>query len=102
MANTYLTRTAGSTGNRRTWTFSAWVKLGSGSGAREIFLADRVTPLCSIGFNSSDQLQIYFDGAGDGHLRTTQLFRDKSAWYHLHIKLNTIMHNILLRNSSFQ
>ena len=28
MANTYLSRTPSSTGNRKTWTFSTWIKRG--------------------------------------------------------------------------
>ena len=35
MANTKLNRTAGSTGNRRTWTFSAWVKRSAVKGTAD-------------------------------------------------------------------
>ena len=32
MANTYITRTPGSNGNQKTWTFSAWIKNNGKSG----------------------------------------------------------------------
>ena len=35
MANTYLTRTPGSSGNRKTYTFSLWFKRARYSGRRE-------------------------------------------------------------------
>jgi hypothetical protein len=84
----YLSRTPAGAGNRRTWTWSGWVKRGNlGLVATPLFSAGSSTSDdTAIMFNSSDQ--IYFNyyrtgGSDTGARRTTQLFRDPGAWYHI-------------------
>ena len=60
MANTYLTRTPGSSGNRKTWTFSAWIKRSKISTAQRIFSQGNHSsgdPMTFLAFKSDDTLQ---------------------------------------------
>ena len=91
-ATGYLSRTP-STSNRKTWTWSGWVKRGvlsynysrffaasDGSGNNEAVLS----------FGASDTLSVYsYIGAYQLQLQTTQVFRDPSAWYHIVVALDT-------------
>ncbi len=90
-ASAYLNRTPASDGNRRTWTWSCWVKRGS--------LATSGIALFGTQNDSanSDYDVLYFDGnkcrlllnGGTGQLNTTQVFRDSSAWYHIVLAIDT-------------
>ena len=95
MANTYLTRTPSSAGNRRTFTISTWVKRSSiESGSKTIF---------GIGNSSSstsdaDWFSLAFNGSTN-RIRSVQyntvifdsnrVFRDVSAWYHIVLAVDT-------------
>jgi len=97
MATTDLTRTPSSGGNRKTWTWSAWVKRAVKSDANN-------SRLLSAGGSNSDYTS-WFMYAADGTdgalqlqnrissstttLKTTRKFRDTSAWYHLVIACDT-------------
>ena len=89
MATTYLQRTE-SAGNRRTFTWSAWVKIGRVDITK--FLA-----ACSYSssdesyfmINSSFQLGWESSTANDGTVRTNRLFRDTNAWYHIVLAVDT-------------
>ena len=84
-SNEYLTRTPRSSGNRRTWTYSAWVKLGVDG--------VRFTPIEAYSNGTNfDMFNIHTDGrilfytvtsAVDYGGLTTQRLRDPSAWYHI-------------------
>lgn len=88
----YLNRTPGSAGNRKTWTWSLWLKR-AGLGATNMIwscggsnsAAD--TDYLETAFNSSDQLIIAT--LNGQRLISTQRFRDTSAWYHFVFKLDT-------------
>jgi hypothetical protein len=90
-ASAYLNRTF-STGNRRTWTWSAWIKRGAlGS---EVFLFANynatVGGAAGIRFETDNTLLFYnFVGAYQVQRATTQVFRDPSAWYHIVAVLDT-------------
>ena len=61
MANSYLTRTPSSTGNRRKFTFSAWVKFNFnqvGNNARIFSCGDATSDWVSAYFKSSGTLQL--------------------------------------------
>ena len=88
----YLARTPGAAGTEETWTYSAWIKRGILSSSMSLFEV-RVDGN-SYGFmrlEAADSLFISFnDGAtAFGSLRTTQLFRDPSAWYHIILVADT-------------
>ena len=93
MANTYLTRTPSSAGNRQTWTVSIWFKRGNLSGSNIALLtADGAGDIETfIRFRDTNLLQIStWNGSGyDFDLRTNRLFRDTSAWYHVVVAADT-------------
>jgi len=68
-------------GNRKTWTFSAWVKRSELGSLQTIFGAGDVF----IRFDTPDVIQTY---AG-GYVTTNRKFRDTSAWYHIVWLLDT-------------
>jgi hypothetical protein len=83
----YLQRTPGSAGSLTTWTYSFWTKRSVLATAEQYLSAgprggggNVEDQLYSI---STDQINWYDGTAASNVLRTTQLFRDVSAWYHL-------------------
>ena len=82
----YLNRTPSSAGNRKTWTWSGWVKKNASEVRQMIFgnLNAGGTTGFDCEFQSDDTLDIYDYASGYGARRkTTQVFRDCSAWYHI-------------------
>jgi hypothetical protein len=80
----HLSRTPGTAGNRRTWTWSGWVKR-SKLGVDEAFFEAKPAAggWFALTFDSSNRINI-------GHLygisynwATNAVFRDLSAWYHI-------------------
>jgi len=87
----YLNRTPSSAGNRRTWTFSTWVKRAN-LGVQFTFFGARGNNAnednsFQLVFKSSDA--IAFGYGGGVWKTTTQLFRDPSAWLHVVFALDT-------------
>ena len=105
MANTYLTRTVTSAGNRKTWTFSCWVKRcvtsANGSvGYDSIFSTNISNVGINIAFgngaftNTGDYFEVTHAAASGGgttdwSVRTNQLFGDVAGWYHLVVAFDT-------------
>ncbi len=87
MANTYLTRTPSSAGNRTTWTWSAWVKRSTTGSASSLFGVHYSSGAYqdNLYFQSSGKLDwfIWNNNAYAGRITTDRLFRDVSAWYHV-------------------
>jgi hypothetical protein len=84
----YLNRTPASAGNRRTWTWSAWVKRSELSGNAVFAAGDgSAGNRAAIDFDS-DQFRVIF-GDGTSLIGTTQVFRDPSAWYHFVVAVDT-------------
>jgi len=90
----YLTRTPASSGNRKTFTFSAWIKynidteysvlfsaLNSGGGDQDALYFDNTT--------YAQALVVRLDSFAGIALATTQTFRDPSAWYHIVMAMDT-------------
>ena len=89
----YMHRTPSSSGNRKTFTYSAWIKLGN-LGINRYLPFPNVTQNANYGLymSSSDVLNIfiYYTGsAWQGQLYTDQVFRDTSAWYHFVLVVDT-------------
>jgi len=85
----YLSWTPASAGNRKTWTWSGWVKRGN-IGVLQGLFASR-SALNDAGymytaFNGSDTFQ--FSIYSTTLATTSQVFRDPSAWYHLVISFD--------------
>ena len=91
----YLSRTPSSAGNRKTWTWSGWVKRGNIGTTQDIFIAgSNASGQVSTQFTitSGNILQVYNATSGISTeilLQTTQVFRDPSAWYHFTLTVNT-------------
>jgi len=85
MASTYLTRTPGSAGNLTTWTFSGWFKRSSMGNTTILGCAIDGQNQDLIYFQSDGTLRWWRYGSNDyvGQLKTTRVFRDPSAWYHI-------------------
>jgi len=79
----YLNRTPASASNRKTFTWSGWVKLGSLGVTRQIFGAGSGATQSALVFEAGDTLFAFSANASQTFLRTTQVFRDPSAWYHV-------------------
>ena len=90
----YLSRTPSSAGNRRTWTWSAWIKRGSIGSRQILFSADN---------NASNATYLMLELQADDNLRalagtetqsatlvkeTAMVLRDPLTWYHLVFKFD--------------
>ena len=90
----YLSWTPASAGNRKTWTWSGWVKcteIGTGVDKRNIIFASYggSSSFFQFGF-SEDGLHIYeLNGSSDYGYATSRVFRDTSAWYHIQLVVDT-------------
>ena len=86
-----LSRTPASAGNRKTWTWTGWVKRSDVSTARNMLFSAGTNPagadLFTIEF-SSNQVRIA-DGGTTPFFTSTALYRDPSAWLHLLIAIDT-------------
>jgi hypothetical protein len=92
MASTYLSRTFGSAGNQKTWTWSAWIKRSKLSTNQVMFgnyTAGNIRQY--ISFNTNNQLFMYGQVSGSDKVQcnTTRVFRDTNAWYHIVVAQDT-------------
>ena len=92
---TYLAKTFGSAGNQRTWTWSGWVKLTGGGADETIFSG-------GIGLGASGNRVVFQTLSGEAEkvmafsgntsefaFKTSASLRDKSAWYHFVLAMDT-------------
>ena len=89
----YLSRTPAVTGNRRTWTWAGWVKRSAFGGFPKMFGTYTGASYIGwdFGFRNDDRIEINYDD-GSGYVirkRTTPVYRDPSAWYHLVLAVDT-------------
>jgi len=89
----YLTRTPSSASNRRTFTFSCWVKrsdIGRGE-YRSMFSARQsgTTNLDYFLWWNTDEVAFSNYNQTDYNVRTTQKFRDPNAWYHFVLSIDS-------------
>jgi len=77
-------------GNRKTWTFSCWVKktFNNPSPNYQALFTSAGTNYLSFSFIDTNALQFY-NSSTVSQLITTQLFRDVSAWYHIVLAVDT-------------
>lgn len=92
-ASTYLSWTPSVAGNRKTWTWSGWVKRGkldSGSNDQIIFSGrDSSNNLTVIGWYQ-DQLNFsFFSGGVTGAKRSSVVYRDTTTHYHVVVVCDT-------------
>jgi hypothetical protein len=94
-----LTKTFGSSGNRKAWTWSSWVKrteLNSSTTYQLLFSAGTGNPPRDVFFfdDDTDDTLCFFSNGGLFSsailgFRTNAVFRDTSAWYHIVLVLDT-------------
>ena len=90
--NPSMHKTPGSAGNRRTWTFSAWVKRTTVGAAQRIFSQGNHSsgdPMTYLKFNSDDTIQFDRYVSATEKIQTNRKFRDVSAWYHIVLRCDT-------------
>jgi hypothetical protein len=88
-----LNRTPASAGNRKTWTYSTWIKRSALSSPAYLFGNLDGSGLNGFGlqFQTDNTLEIfdYSSSAFVWRLAATQVFRDPSAWYHFVLVFDT-------------
>ena len=96
MANTKLNRTAGSTGNRKTWTWSGWVKRAAVPGTADSkggLFATYTDTNNRLDFGVDSNHRFFFKEKESSStvidFTSTRLFRDPSAFYHFVIAVDT-------------
>jgi hypothetical protein len=92
-ASAYLERTPATAGNRRTWTWSAWVKVNATQTDNLLFVGGGATT-AGTGTNtriSWEEAKFNFstDNTSGGSVRSLAVLRDPSAWYHLVCAVDT-------------
>ena len=88
----YLSRTPASAGNRKTWTWSGWVKRGNLTSSVGFFSAGQNSTdlVDAFEFNGSNQIRLYSYSSGYlFHYETTSVYRDVSSWYHIVVAVDT-------------
>jgi hypothetical protein len=90
----YLNRTPASASNRKTWTWSGWVKRCVPTTTNTMFASDvDANNFFAIWFREegdNGRLEVLnFSTTYDMRIETTQVFRDVSAWYHLVVAIDT-------------
>lgn len=81
----YLSRTPSSASNRKTWTWSAWVKLSKIPQSVGLFSTRNGNQQTTI-FANSGTFQLYSEDSNAVtrcNIKTSGLYRDPSAWYHI-------------------
>ena len=91
--SSYLNKTA-SASNRRTWTWSGWVKRSNITSFVTLFAAQSSSSnRIRINFGTNNEIQVYGEYTGGSsssiNLQTNRLFFDTADWYHIVLALDT-------------
>ena len=88
----YMTRTPSSAGNRRTWTWSAWLKRGNITSTMQLFNAGANDSNNSrFQINSDDVISYVHADSGSvtDQIKTNMKIRDTAAWYNIQLVADT-------------
>lgn len=91
-ATAYLNRTPSVASNRRTFTWSGWVKRGTLTTDQRLFDGySDASNWTTILFEAADRIQIAHrvGGTSTYNLVTTAVYRDPAAWYHIVVAFDT-------------
>jgi hypothetical protein len=83
----HLSRTPSSAGNRKTWTWSGWVKKSQLGVTQGRLFGGGTSDYFDLYFPSGDELRVIWTGSS--FTTTTAVFRDPSAWYHIVLAVDT-------------
>jgi hypothetical protein len=92
MPSTYIKRTFASTTNRKTFTYSVWVKRGAVNAEVNMLSSGNFSgdPYLDARFNVDGTLEWYHYTTGfNFRLKTDRQFKDVSGWYHLVFAVDT-------------
>ncbi len=91
MPSTYLTRTVSSASNRRTWTWSAWIKRSSAEGNQSILTSRSDNANYATIRLEGGKLHIFdlVSSSFNYQIKTNRLLRDFNAWYHIVVAFDT-------------
>ena len=89
--SSYLSRTPSSAGNRKTWTWSGWLKRSGLGVLNQLFVTQSSgTAYTALYIDSSNKLRFEdYESSAQSQLFTTQVFRDVSAWQHIVVAVDT-------------
>ena len=90
--STYLSRTPTVAGNRRTWTWSGWVKRSRLNGYQYLFSGGISAPWDALIFSNNgtnNLIQVTFTAGVSTGTSTIAEYRDPSAWYHIILSVDT-------------
>ncbi len=92
---TYLGKTFSSAGNQRTWTWSGWVKYTGGgsdftifSGGTGLGASGNRVVFQTLG-GEAEKVMVFSGNTSEFAFKTSASFRDKSAWYHFVLAMDT-------------
>ena len=88
-ATAYLNRTPATASNRKTFTWSGWVKRGTLSTYQNIFSATTGGYPFILRFDNDNTIFVYQDGTSDYGGSTSAVYRDPAAWYHIVLAMDT-------------
>jgi hypothetical protein len=88
-ASAYLNRTPASATNRKTWTWSGWVKRGLSVQYGGLFTAWSSNNASGYAVIRFDDDQLVYKDWVTVYRQTSQVFRDFSAWYHIVVAIDT-------------
>jgi hypothetical protein len=93
-ASAYLTRTPTTAGNRKTFTFSFWIKLGNITSSQQILYSSyssdtvRDNIIMNQG-NAGDYTFCFYSSVNNALVEPNAALRDPSAWYHITLAVDT-------------
>ena len=87
----HLSRTPSTAGNRKTWTFSAWVKRGNFTASTILSAGADSSNYTRVNINGSDKVTINYVVGGSSIIQyvSTAVLRDTSSWYHIVASIDT-------------
>jgi hypothetical protein len=91
----YFNRTPATTTNRKTWTWSGWVKRGTLGVLQDVFscgVASGTFNYVRLAFLADNAIEfLCYDNSAavQCYLKTAAVFRDPSAWYHVVVNVDT-------------
>jgi hypothetical protein len=102
----HLTRVFATDGNRKTWTWSGWIKRGNIGTAQRLWgTVNGSSQEENIRFEANNTIRWYAHNAGgsaaDNDLSTVAVFRDVSDWYHIQIVKDTTQSTAANRNKLY-
>ena len=90
MADTRLTRTPSSAGNRQKWTWSGWIKKGKEGNDQAFFSAyAHANDKFQCYLDTTDRVNVWFYNGTSYNIATTRRLKDANSWYHIVVRVDT-------------